>query len=127
MTGTLKLKLDENLSDRHAQAARARGCDATTVLAENLCSASDAAVLEIATAEGRVLITLDKDLSNTIRFPPNRYAGIVLLRPPEPMTLVSVERAMSVFLDATMTRSPVGRLWIIDRERVREFAKPEAE
>lgn len=125
MNVTLKLKLDENLSERHAQSARQRGHDATTVLAEGLCSASDATVLRTACSEGRVLISMDKGLSNTLRFPPQRYAGIVVLRLAEPITLASIERGIGVFLDATVTTSPVGRLWIIDRERVREFADPE--
>ncbi len=121
----MKLKLDENLSERHAQSARQRGHDATTVLAEDLCSASDATVLDTAQSEGRVLITMDKGLSNTIRFPPQRYAGIVVLRLAEPIALASIDHGIGVFMDAAMTRSPVGRLWIVDRERVREFADPE--
>lgn len=121
----MKLKLDENLSDRHADVARQHGCDTTTVPSEDLCAASDATLLEVARVEGRVLLTLDKDLSNTIRYPPKRYAGIVLLRVAEPITPHAIERAVRVFLDAASTRNPVGRLWIIDRERVREFAEPE--
>jgi predicted nuclease of predicted toxin-antitoxin system len=117
----LKIKLDENLSDRHARAASDRGCDATTVVGQDLCSAPDAAVLETAHVEGRVLVTMDKHLANTVRYPPKQYAGIVLLRLAEPITLKAIERAMSVFLDLAATRSPVGRLWIVDRERVREF------
>jgi predicted nuclease of predicted toxin-antitoxin system len=95
------------------------------VLAENLCAASDATVLETARSEGRVLVTMDKDLSNTVRFPPQRYAGIVLLRLAEPVTLESIERRMRVFLDTAATRDPAGHLWIIDGERVREFGDPE--
>ena len=121
----MKLKLDENLSERHARAARQHGWDATTVAAEDLCSASDATLLEVARVEGRVLITLDKHLSNTIQYPPKRYAGIVVLRVAEPITPHAIERAIGVFLDAAATRNPAGRLWIIDRERVREFAQPE--
>ena len=124
---TLKLKLDENLSERHARVTRERGCDAATVADESLSSASDSKVLDVASAEGRVLITLDKDFSNTIRFPPERYTGIVLLRLPEPIGPTAIDRAIGVFLDAVATRTPVRRLWIIDRERVREFAKPESE
>jgi len=117
----LKLKLDENLSDRHAQAAQDRGCDATTVAGQDLCSTHDAMLLEIAAKEGRVPITMDKHLANTVRYPPKQYAGIVLLRLGEPITLKAIERTMSIFLDLAATRSPVGRLWIVDRERVREF------
>jgi hypothetical protein len=49
----------------------------------------------------------------------------VLLRISEPITLNAIERAMSIFLDLAATRSPAGHLWIIDRERVREFGDPE--
>ena len=68
---------------------------------------------------------MDKDLSNTVRYPPRQYAGIVLLRLAEPITLSGIERAMCVFLDLAASRSPVGRLWIVDRERVREFSDPD--
>lgn len=121
----LKLKLDENLSERHAAAARDRGCDATTVVGQELCSAADETLLEVARQEGRVLITMDKHLANTIRYPPGDYAGIVLLRVAEPITVNGIERAMSIFLELQARRSPVGRLWIIDRERVREFGEAE--
>ena len=63
MLPVLKLKLDENLSDRHARAARDRGCDATTVAGQDLCSTPDAMLLEIAAREERVLITMDKHLA----------------------------------------------------------------
>ena len=125
MAQALKLKLDENLSERHARTARDRGCDAITVVQQELCSAPDTTLLDVARKEGRILITMDKDLSNTVRYPPREYAGIVLLRVPEPITLQAIERAMSIFLDLAATRSPIGRLWIVDRERVREFGEPE--
>lgn len=51
----LLLKLDENLGARHARMAREHGCEARTVLDENLCSASDDAVIDAARAEGRIL------------------------------------------------------------------------
>lgn len=121
----MKLKLDENLNDRHAQLARERGHDASTVVDEGLCSTSDETLLELARVESRVLITLDKGLSNTIQYPPKRYAGIVVLRVAEPITPHAIERAIGVFLDTAATRNPAGRLWIIDRERVREFAEPD--
>ena len=127
MTPALKLKFDENLSERLAQVARDHGCDVTTVVGENLCSAPDATVLDAASTEDRILVTMDKDFSNTIRFPPERYSGIVLLRLPEPISSASINRAIGVFFDTIATRSPSRRLWVVDRERVREFAKPESE
>ncbi len=120
----MKLKLDENLSDRHAQLCRHRGHDATTVPSEDLCSAPDSTVLDTAHREGRVLITMDKGLSNTVRYPPREYSGIVVLRLAEPISPASIEHGIGVFLDAAMTRTLAGRLWIVDHERVREFADP---
>jgi hypothetical protein len=121
----LLLKLDENLGARHARMAREHGCEARTVLDENLCSASDDAVIDAARVGGRILVTLDKDFSNTVRFPPDQYAGIVLLRLHEPIASSAIDRAMAVFFVAVAGRSPAQRLWIIDGERVREFSRPD--
>jgi predicted nuclease of predicted toxin-antitoxin system len=121
----LLLKLDENLGARHARMAHEHGCEARTVLDENLCSASDAEVIDAARAEGRILITLDKDFSNTVRFPPDQYGGIVVLRLHEPIPSSAIDRAMAIFFAAAAGRSPAHRLWIIDGERVREFSRPD--
>jgi predicted nuclease of predicted toxin-antitoxin system len=121
----VKIKLDENLGARGAQILADGGCDVTTVVEEGLCSSSDETLIELCRAEGRILVSLDKDFSSILRFPPGRYAGIVVHRLPEPITPAAIEDALRRFLEASAGRGLPGRLWIVDRRRIREFEEPE--
>jgi hypothetical protein len=77
--------------------------------------------------EGRVLISLDKGFANPLRFRPSRYAGIVVLRLAEPLHLDDIEGALRRFLALASARSPIGKLWLIDAKRIREFAEEPAD
>ncbi len=76
----MKLKLDENLGIRHREQLQRAGHDVDTVHDEQLSGAPDPDVLEAAVAAGRALVTLDVDFANPIHFPPQRTAGIAVLR-----------------------------------------------
>jgi predicted nuclease of predicted toxin-antitoxin system len=121
----VRFKLDENLGLRGARLLRNAGHDVATVVEQELCGADDATLLEVCRAESRILITFDKDFSSVLRFPPRRYAGIVVLRLPEPLRLQIIEEALTRFLDATKSASPEAKLWIVDERRIREFEGPE--
>jgi len=86
-------------------------------------SAADATLIEVCRAEARVLISLDKDFANTLRFRPSRYTGIVILRLPEPRRREDIDDALHRVLTLSRTRSPVGKLWLVDSLRIREFAE----
>jgi len=75
----VKLKLDENLSRRAADLIRAAGHDAITVADQGLRGAPDEALFEACKHEGRALVTLDRDFSQVLRYPPAATAGIVIL------------------------------------------------
>ncbi|MBE7438005.1 MAG: DUF5615 family PIN-like protein [Spirochaetales bacterium] len=117
----MKIKLDENLGTRGLKLLKESGHDVATVVDEDLSSASDDILIEICRAEERVLITFDKDFSSILRFPPQRYAGVIVLRLAEPFTLPDIENALQRFLAASTGQNLTGRLWIIDSERIREF------
>jgi predicted nuclease of predicted toxin-antitoxin system len=119
----MRVKLDENLGKRGEEILRGAACDVQTVVAQELCSAADATLIEICRVEARVLISLDKDFANTLRFRPSRFAGIVVLRLPEPLRREDIHDALSRFLSLSKTRSPVGKLWLVDSTRIREFAE----
>ncbi len=121
----MKVKLDENLGTRGAQVLREGGCNVATVVAQDLCASSDEKLIEVCRAEGRVLVSLDKGFSSILRFPPERYAGIVVLRLPEPLTPAVTDNALRRFLVASAGQNLAGRLWIVDARRVREFQGPE--
>lgn len=122
-----KVKLDENLGVRGSTILRDAGWDVATVLDEELCATDDRTLIEVCRAERRILVTLDKDFSNALRYPPARYSGIVVLRLPEPLRRESIEDALRRLVSASSQRSLVGRLWIVDERRIREFIASESE
>ncbi len=76
----MKLFLDENLSPQHASDLREQGHDAIAVVEVGLSGASDEQVLRFAVENGRVLVTLDADFANVMRFKPERTLGVVRMK-----------------------------------------------
>jgi uncharacterized protein (DUF433 family) len=83
--GTVKFKLDEHLDWRLAAVVADSEHDADTVKDEGLSGEQDEALYKTCVADGRVLITLDLDFANPLRFPPEPTAGVVVLRPKRPI------------------------------------------
>jgi predicted nuclease of predicted toxin-antitoxin system len=83
----LKVKLDENLGRRSVELFKESDHEVSTVTDQQLGGTSDADLIEVCRTEDRVLVTLDLDFSNVMRFPPQKYAGIVVLRVPHPVEL----------------------------------------
>lgn len=75
------VKLDENLSQTHAEFLRKLGYNCHLVTDEGLSGADDEIVWQQVCVEGRFFITLDLDFSDVRRFPPGTHPGILLLRP----------------------------------------------
>lgn len=121
----MRLKLDENLGARSARILQDGGCDVSTIHEQALGSASDDTVIEVCRVEERVLITLDKDFAQVLRYPPARYPGIVVLRLPEPVTLLAIHDALRRLVAAARDTDLAGRLWIIDAWRIRQRCEPE--
>lgn len=76
----MKFFLDENLSSQHAIELRSDGFDAVAVAEVGLSGAADEQILHFAVSAGRVLVTLDADFANVIRFPPELTAGVLRLK-----------------------------------------------
>jgi predicted nuclease of predicted toxin-antitoxin system len=89
----LKIKLDENLGNRAIELFREAGHEVATVSEQDLGGATDDQLIEVCRKEGWVLVTLDLDFSNVLRFPPERYAGIAVLRVPHPIDLGTIASA----------------------------------
>ena len=121
----MRIKLGENLGTRGAALLRSEGMDVATVVEQGLASCPDRAVIEVCRAEARALVSLDLDFANPMVFPPDRYAGIIVLRLSSPVTREAIDAALSTFAAAAKERSFVGRLWIVERSRIREYQPSE--
>ena len=115
----MKLKLDENLGVRGKHVLDAAGHDACTVAAQKLTAADDRHLIEICRLEGRALVTLDVDFANPLVFPPADYAGIAVIRLPKRPTAADLPAGLETLVRALNVESLAGRLWIVERGRVR--------
>lgn len=114
----MKFKLDENLPAELAIDLRQLGHDADTVTDEKLCGASDPTVLQTAKATGRILLTLDKGITNLQRYPINEHAGVVLFRP-DTLGRRAVLEFVRERLPGTLNLDLNGRLVVVSANRIR--------
>ena len=119
----MKLKLDENLGVRGAAQLAVAGHDVATVVSQQLCGARDDVLSAVCTHEGRALVTMDLDFANPLRFPPEAHAGIAVIRVSSAASPEEIERALRTLLAALAAKPLTGQLWIIERDRIREYAR----
>ena len=117
----MKVKLDENLGAMGAVFLKQAGVDVATVADQNLLSTPDADLVRICATEGRCLVTLDRDFSDPLRYPPSRYAGIIVVRLPGRFRLPLLERTLALVVEASKQTDVRGRLWIAEVDRTREY------
>jgi predicted nuclease of predicted toxin-antitoxin system len=114
----MKLKTDENMPIEVAEAMRAAGHDALSVLEQDLGGWADPGIAEICRSEGRVLVSLDTDFADVRAYPPQDYPGILVIRlkrQDKPSLLEVVPRILRMLQFEEIDR----RLWIVTEERVR--------
>jgi predicted nuclease of predicted toxin-antitoxin system len=81
----VRLLFDENLSILSARwAAAALAVDVLDARAAGLAGKTDREVRRFAIETDRVLVTLDADFGNLIRFSPSGTPGVIWLRPRPP-------------------------------------------
>lgn len=117
----MKLKLDENIGSRGIEELRAAGHDVSTVWEQGLASAPDPQVIDVCRAEARCLVTLDLDFANPLRFPPEEYSGIAVLRLPSRISNEKLMTAIRTLIGGLKTGKIDGRLWIVQAGAIREY------
>jgi predicted nuclease of predicted toxin-antitoxin system len=123
----VKVKLDANLGVRGRRLFHDAGHDVSTAEGQGLALASDETLIAACAGEGRALVTLDTDFANAMRYPPTRYAGIVVVRTTPKATSSDIEAALGALLQAVGDSRIEGRLLIADptgREREYSSADP---
>lgn len=114
----MRFKLDENMPGDFAAYLRGVGYDAADVVEEGLAGEDDPLVLEVATKEGRVLLTFDLDFADIRHYPLGSHAGIVVFRLQDQRWKClqgPVDRLLAGDVLSTLNRG----LAIVDETRVR--------
>jgi predicted nuclease of predicted toxin-antitoxin system len=114
----LRFKLDENLDARWRVPLEEAGHQVSTVAEESLQGTDDPNLAETCRSLGLCLLTADLDFSQILDYPPERYAGLIVLRHPRP-TLANMRELVRQVAVTIPHESPVGRLWIVEPGRIR--------
>ena len=121
----MKFKLDENLGTLGRDVLTSAGHGVATAVEQDLSGVSDNRLYEVCCHEHRVLITLDHDFGQILRFPPEAGAGIVVLECPGRLSPASVLARIREFV-AVLADRPIDReLWIVEPGRVRVHQRKE--
>lgn len=100
--------MDENLSPLHTGTLRSLGHDAVSVVELRLCGADDSVVRDAAIKQERILVTLDADFANVIRFPPAETPGVVRFRI-HPATEEAIDAALRLAIPRLAQVSLAGK------------------
>jgi len=114
----VKLKLDENLAERHRIRLESANRDVTTVVQQGFRGVSDVDLFELCKNEQRAVVTLDMDFSNVLAFPPKGTAGVIVLRGRDGL-LRTIDQLIESLIRALETNDPTGTLWIVEPSRLR--------
>ena len=115
----IKLKLDENFSPNLTFIFKQAGFDTHSVLEENLSGEPDTVIYQECLSENRCLITFDTDFCNILRFPADKTAGIIVIRPYRRITLPDVREFANIVVELLNKNDPTNCLWIIDSNKLR--------
>ena len=119
----MKLKLDENLGELGRDVLTAAGHDVSTVAMQQMSGSRDVALYEACRDGRRVLITLDRDFGEVLRFPPEGTAGIAILHCRgrlSPAIILARIKELALLLE---TEKISGQRWIVEPGRLRVHEK----
>lgn len=114
----MRFLLDENLSPLHAQTVRGLGHDAVSVTEIGLSGADDPVVRSAAIEQERILVTLDADFANVLRYPTVGTPGVVRLRI-HPATEEAIDALLRRAIPRIADVSLGGKLVVVDERKIR--------
>jgi predicted nuclease of predicted toxin-antitoxin system len=114
----VKFFLDENISPQHAVRLRSLGYDAVAAFELGLSGASDPQIRSAAIADGRILVTLDADFGNILRYPADTTPGVIWLRL-HPPTETAIIEALDRLIKRLRLEGLEGKLAVVDEDKIR--------
>ena len=117
---SLRFKLDENTDPRWREPLESEGHQVSTTAEESLNGEPDFVIAEECRRLGLCLITADLDFSRVLDYPPQEYAGLIVLRHPQP-SLARMRDLVRQIAVAIRQESPAGQLWIVEPGRIRVY------
>lgn len=114
----MRFKIDENLPVEAKEVLLQAGFEATTVGDEALAGSPDLDIADVCRREQRAIITLDLDFADIRNYPPEDYAGLIVLRiaRQDKNTVLNIIQRLT----APLRTEPLEkRLWIVDERRIR--------
>ncbi|HLN28849.1 MAG TPA: DUF5615 family PIN-like protein [Gemmataceae bacterium] len=123
----MKCKLDQNFGPTVHEVFQRRGLDCQTVLGEGLGGADDPTILAATVAEDRILVTLDRDFTNVLLYPPEATAGVAVVRLGRRASRQLLASVLESFLTACENQLIRGKLWILEPARIREHRSSDDE
>jgi predicted nuclease of predicted toxin-antitoxin system len=114
----MRFKVDESLPTEAAEALRAAGHDAPTVLDQGAGGMPDTDLAALVKREQRALLTFDQGFGDIRSHPPGDHPGLVVLRlkRQDKVHLLSV---MPKLIAALASQPLEGRVWIVEEARIR--------
>jgi len=89
------------------------------VVEQGFQAATDEQLASYCAKEERALVTLDLDFANTLRFPPEKTAGIAVLRLPAKPSHPLLLELIQTLATALKQQNLSGKLWIVEPGRIR--------
>jgi predicted nuclease of predicted toxin-antitoxin system len=114
----MKFKTDENLPVEVVEILTRHGHDALSVIDQRLAGHPDPDVAQVCRSEQRALVTLDLDFADMRVYPPDQYAGLIVLRP-RAQTIPAIERLAEQMVRYLASEPLAGNPWIVEEQRLR--------
>ena len=116
----MRFLIDADLPRETAALVTGFGHDAVDVRDVGMASAPDTAIAQRAVAEGRAILTADGGFADIRNYPPERFAGIVVVELPADARKALILTVIRAFLSRPdLVQELSGRLAIIEPMRAR--------
>jgi len=116
----VKFKIDENLPVEFIDLLKKEGWRAYSVFEEELGGARDEAIFNRCKKENLILLTLDLDFANILKYPPEESPGIIVFRPSR-QDKIHLMEMLTEILPSLKKHPPAKKLWIVEEKRIRIY------